>query len=173
MTYWITIYNRQDLGRLKESDFIASITQSDYHTLCEQYDLDENLIAPALSHLRLLKDPGETSSFFLLRYGPEGKRPLVVNRWTVDSEVGQAILGEAMDRASSDGIRARLKATNQILTIALAYSQLQNMGLLLGYEIARWSAWQGEGIMEGLDGLWYRLNRHQAFLPIEPDTVLT
>jgi hypothetical protein len=168
MTFWITVYNRKSLGPLQSADFLRAITQSDYHTLCEQYGLDETLIPPALSSLRLLTDPHETSTFFLLRYGPEDSRPLVVDRWAVDTQDGQDILEEALTRTPLAGIRSRLKDTRQIVTVELGPAQVRDMGLLIGYEIARWAAWNGGGIMEGLDGLWYRLNRHQAFLRIEP-----
>ena len=39
-------------------------------------------------------------------------------------------------------------------------------GILLAYEVARWAANLRKGLIYGLDGTWYRLNRHQAFIPL-------
>ena len=52
-------------------------------------------------------------------------------------------------------------------SVALQDEQLTDMGLLLAYEVARWIAHQGSGIVLGLDAAWYRLNEHQAFIPLQ------
>jgi hypothetical protein len=63
--------------------------------------------------------------------------------------------------------RPALAHTAQVVAVSLEADQLQDLGLLLGYELARWAAVQGQGIMRALDSRWYRLNAYKAFLPLE------
>jgi hypothetical protein len=63
-------------------------------------------------------------------------------------------------------VRARLMQVQAVYMIELLETQLTDMGLLLAYEFARWAAQRGSGIVLGLDGVWYRLNAHQAFIPL-------
>lgn len=167
MTYWITVYNPRPVAapHFDEAAFLEAITRADFSTLCEQYGLEGALIAPGLEHLRLVREPHAAESFFLLRYGPEKHRPIVVERWETAGDDGKAILAEALDRAPGAAVRSRLENTVEILALALGASQVEDLGLVLAYEIARWAAGQGGGVIEGLDGGWYHLNRHQAFLP--------
>jgi hypothetical protein len=77
--------------------------------------------------------------------------------------------GEISGRLPSapESVRKALSAAVQIVSVELDADQLQDLGLLLGYELARWAAVRGKGVMLGLDGRWYRLNAFKAFLPLE------
>ncbi len=166
MSYWITVYNTRSLGVFSEEEFLNAITQSDYETLCEQYGIDPRYIKPGLAGLQLRKATPSVSSFFTLSYGAAYQRPLVIDLWETSQSSGESMLQEAVERAGAEMIHKHLRNCVAIVTIELSRRQLFDLGLLLGYEIARWAASQGQGIMEGLDGAWYRLNRYQAFLPL-------
>jgi len=150
-----------DQQRLKEA-----LTDANIHTLCVQYGLDAGGTASALRHLELIHSKYEPAPYFLLRYAPIGKRPLVTYRWHTDYGLGRTYLQDCLAQTSSQRVIDLLTAAKEIISIELSRSQLKDLGLLLGYEIARWCADAGEGIVLGLDGIWYRLNQHQAFVPI-------
>jgi hypothetical protein len=50
--------------------------------------------------------------------------------------------------------------------VELARLQSSDLGILLAYELARWISFKGTGLIYALDGVWYRLNAHKAFLPV-------
>jgi hypothetical protein len=166
MRYWITIYNPIPISSFNEESFFKAITQSDYHTLCEQYGLSEDLVKPSMPLLSITHSPAKGDLFFFLKYDRGSVKSLPVYRWSSESEKGRALLAEALNRAASDRLSEALVKTQEILGIEVEESQLEDLGLLLAYEMARWAMHQGGGVMFGLDGAWYRLNRFQAFLEV-------
>ncbi len=168
MSYWIYIFNQHPITDINAANIKAAITASNFETLCEQYHLDKGLIEPTLSNLDLVQAPNTQPLLFLLRYDLKGAPTIPVYQWDVDSRVGADRLNSALTRV--DGmVRQKLVDTTHIIAVELHRSQLQDLGLLLGYELARWAGEQGEGLVYGLDGGWYRLNRHQAFIPLSSD----
>ena len=162
MPFMIRVFNSRLVGPLKPHEILAAITESNYQTLCRQYGLDPALIAPGLERLGVLAAPDAEAPFFTVVYRQDGERPIVVslqdwdsNKQPLESGLPPAALQEAF------------LSTVQLVSIELAEDQLQDLGLLLAYELARWAAVQGRGIIQALDGRWYRLNAHKAFLPVE------
>jgi hypothetical protein len=167
MSYWILVFNPRPIHEIESKSVIAALTRSNFRTLCEQYGLDPVLIDLALENLAVRIAPENTALAFLLSYRPEGEPSIAIYRWSYGSDNGLAVRSEATGKAASESVVSNLQGSSQIVGIELSSAQLQDMGLLLGYEAARWAAEQGGGIIRGLDGVWYRLNRHLAFLPIE------
>jgi hypothetical protein len=166
MRYWITVYNPIPMSGFDEGSFIKAITQSDYHTLCEQYGLDEALIAPEIPPLSIAYPPHAGNLFFFMEYGVDRAASLAMYRWSSASDTGRVLLSEALGHVASERLSGALMAAQNIWGIEVEKFQLEDLGLLLAYEIARWAMHQGGGVMCGLDGFWYRLNRHQAFIPV-------
>lgn len=167
MNYWILIFNQQVMGTVNEEQFLQTITASNYETLCRQYGLSALMIEPALANLKVVLAPGGFSLFFLLHYHPQEQRPIVGYQWDSDQGYAEALIRHAVDDTQSNAVKNHLPQTQFIFGIELAQSQLRDMGLLLAYEVARWAADEGQGIIRGLDGNWYRLNQHKAFVPID------
>lgn len=167
MAYWIKVFNRADVGEYDQEILLEAIVQSNYYTLCDQYGLDKEGVEPALENLAVIQSPHEDAPFFVLKYQSEGKRPIVVYHWQVTDESGQEFVQFELDQVTSTAVREHLRLTRNIYGIALAKSQLFDMGLLLGYELARWLAERGSGLVVGLDGKWYQLNPYQAFVACE------
>ncbi len=166
-TYWIQVYNQLPLADLAEQSLMVALLATNFQSLCNEYGLDQAMIEPALSDLELIAAPENVAPFFLLKYRPHGGVPLVVYRWQADGEAGEHWLREARKQARHPWIKEHLAVTHDILAVSLRTQQLKDFGLLLAYEVARWAGAEGEGLVYGLDGIWYRLNRHQAFIPIE------
>ena len=167
MSYWILVFNQQPIDEVTPEQVIPAITRSNFTTLCRQYGLDPVMIEPAKENLAVTLAPRETELFFLLRYRPENEPPIAVYRWEAAGRAGKELLSLAVEAALPDPVQGLLHTTKQIIGVELSPAQLQEMGLLLGYELARWAAEKGKGIVQGLDGVWYHLNRHLAYLPID------
>jgi len=167
MSYWIFVFNQKTMEKISPEGVLKAVTKSDFYTLCQQYDLDPGLIQPALENIEIVQTDGASSLVFMLRYRPEGQCPLRIYRWGISEETGEALLNKALDEAALGPIREDLSKTAQIIGIEIRKTQLQDLGLLLAYELARWAAERGCGILRGLDGIWYRLNRYAAFIPLD------
>jgi hypothetical protein len=153
---------------MTEESILAAITRSNLYTLCEQYGLDAAQIDSSLAHLELVK--GTMSPFapyLLLHYRPKGQSPVFVFAYQVDCPPGRQILQGALSMVRHEVHKKALANSRLILSVELSQEQLRDMGLLWGYEIARWAAEAGQGLVWALDGRWYRLNAHQAFMPFD------
>jgi len=169
MAYWTMIFNQSSIDVVDEKKLITAITESNFHTLCAQYGLESALIEPALMNLSVVSAGGQMLPLFMVQYQPEGKRAVMVYRWEGKSANGRRLLKHANEEIKASASEELLSQTHQIMGIELAKGQLQDMGLLLAYELARWAAYEGGGIIRGIDGVWYRLNRHKAFIPLSDD----
>ncbi len=167
MRYNLLIFNQYQVGEFSENALIDAINESNLATLCEQYGLDSRMIEPALWHLEVVKAPDALSPFFaLVRYGDERKRPLIINRWDASEKSGKGILQEGLNHGLLPAVREHFWLTREIFALEFDPAQLKDMGLVFAYEVARWVAFQRRGIVRGLDGCWYRLNCHKAFVPL-------
>lgn len=165
--YLIRVFNLRALSEMDLQALTKVLLEVNYSSLCSEYGLDPASIAPTLSHLEVVSAPEGVAPYFLVKYQPGGRAPLVVYRWEPTGDNGAPWLRQAMKRGNASVIEAQLAHTREILAVSLRASQLEDMGLLLAYEITRWAAEKGRGLIFGLDGAWYRLNSHWAFLPIE------
>lgn len=168
MRHCIMVFNTRSIEQISKAMIMEALTGSNLYTLCNQYKLSPVMIDPALRNLAIVLTQKQIAPFFLLRYRPEGQRPLVVNRWDKTDSAGKSFLQEGLVKVSSQLVKAHLVETDQVFVIELDYSQIKDMGLVFAYEIARWAAYQGQGIVRGLDNQWYKLNCNKAFIPLEP-----
>lgn len=166
MQHAILVFNRDNLGEITEEYLLNSITESNFETLCRQYGLEPSLVEPTLRSLKVVGTHNDVSPFFLVKYDEGHTRTVVVQQWDASNGGGKQLLEEVIEGISLRPLRSQLLDVRWLVEVALAPVQLKNMGLLLAYEIARWAADRGNGIVYGLDGAWYRLNQYKAFIPI-------
>lgn len=169
MSYWIRIFNQKPIMKIDAEGIKAALTASNFNTLCEQYRIDPGLIAPALTNLEIIQAQKTQPLLFLLSYHQESEPPIRVYQWDVSNQAGAERLKAALDGVDDGHIRSKLSNVTHVIGVELLESQLRNIGLLLGYELARWAGQLGEGLIYSLNGKWYRLNRHQAFIPLSSD----
>ena len=167
MHYSILVFNYQPLDGLNENQLRQRLKGVNFVSLCEQYQLDPTWIEKVKSNLEVLAAKDIALNYFLINYGGKQDRPIVVYEWGVESVIGERIMKNLLNREEDIKANYFLLSCSYILEIELGESQLRDIGLLLGYEIARWGADEGEGIVLGLDRRWYQLNRHKAFIHIE------
>lgn len=166
MQYSIMVFNKDNLGQFTGESLLHAITESNYETLCNQYGLDLSLIEPAISDLEVVGAKNNDLPLFVVKYGESYNRSVVVQQWHADAGGGKKMLQDLIKGITLAPLKSHLRRTHGIIEITLAPVQLKDMGLLLAYEIARWAADRGNGIVYGLDGAWYRLNQTKAFIPI-------
>ena len=149
MPSWISIYCRRSIASITAAQLLdgirgrdaAALAGIDYDTLAEDYDLDEDAVDAALAALVVTRD-GDT---FAVSYGPA--RPIFVRRWK-DATVH---VEESIERRPpSTALAARLRSAVEAIGIELGASQLTEFGVVLGYEIARYLAQKGDGVIVDL-----------------------
>lgn len=167
MNYNILVFNKQSLGVIDSNRLRSYLMEVHFDTLCDQYGLNPSLIGSARTNLDVAVSKAHKSPFFLIKYGDEKGCPVIVFESDFKSEREHHIHNEFLIADLSADIKLHLNSTNFLIEIELMEHQLSNMGLLLAYEAARWTAFKGGGIIFGLDRTWYRLNQHRAYLPLE------
>lgn len=163
----ILVFNPQPLGKIDPKKLKHALLKVNFVTLCRQYGLNSTLIGPVKENLEVVVSKNQDFPYFLVKYGGDNKRPLFVYERQLKSRKGKSVLQGLSGGSDSKVVNTHLSKSNFLVEIELGRSQLSDMGLLLAYEIARWAAVKGGGIVLGLDGRWYFLNQHGAFLPLE------
>jgi hypothetical protein len=163
----IFVLNQYPLGVINPVRLKEKILEANFATLCEQYGLDPGQINATRSNLEVIVSQGPAVPYFLLTYGESHSRPIVVNEWDVQTKNGNKLLKDLLTFYPNPSFNQRLSAGVHIVSIEMDSVQVQGMDLLLAYEIARWAAARGDGVVLGLDGVWYYLNTHHAFIPVK------
>ena len=169
MDYRILVFNYHSIKGFDKSALRMFLLGVNFDTLCVQYHLDPAQIPSTKTNLEVVVSRGGDMTYFLVNYRGEHHRPIVVNEWDVDEGRGKRMKENLLQKLDDEKIGSFISKSSFIVEIELSQTQLQEMGLLLAYEIARWGAKRGEGVILGLDQTWYRLNQHQAFVPINEE----
>ncbi len=160
MACWITVYCRASVASLSAEQLLAGITDKDpsasagvdYQTLAESYDLDDSLALVALERLAITP-LGESPLDVSLTYEP-GARPIVVH-WTDAAERIRVELEEARElRRPPPWALERFSSVREIVMIELGFSQLESMGIVFAFELARYLAQKGDGFIVDDDKRW-------------------
>ncbi len=167
MTYRVIVLNPRSIGAIDPEKFRDQLLQANFYTLAAQYGLDKSMIEGCVSNLEVSTVDPLVAPFFVIKYQGGGQSPLLVYRWTQSDQIGKDIWRDVLPKDVPPHVRHYITDTSEILVIELDRAQLKDMGILLAYEVARWAAIRGSGVVMGLDGKWYRMNRHQAFIPVE------
>lgn len=167
MTYRIMVLNPHSIGAIDPEELQEVLLLANFHTLAAQYRLDEGLIEGCVSNLEVTTVDPLVAPFFVIKYRGGNYLPLLVYRWAQADQRGGGLWRDVLPEDLPPQVRQQITDASEILVIELDKSQLEDMGILLAYEVARWAAVRGGGLVLGLDGKWYRMNRHQAFVPVE------
>jgi len=167
MPYWILIFNQHNLPEINPDALLWDLKAVHFSTLCRQYGLDPALIVSAEAHLAVEHAETGRVPYFIVRYLPKHQPPLVVRRWDAADFWQESGLAKKVGAFLPSALREQLTHARAVYGVAVENAHLSDLGLLLAYELARWLAHRGTGIVYGLDGAWYRLNTHQAFIPVD------
>lgn len=161
----ILVFNTKTILPVDPDALRQELLKVHFETLGQQYGLDQSLINPAKSNLEVIAAAESYISYFIVRYGGGQNQSIIVYEWDVNSDTGKHMLKDLSNEDLPEGLKTHLSSARFSLSIELGPSQLEDMGLLLSYELARWGAEKGEGVVRGLDGVWYELNQNWAFIP--------
>lgn len=166
-SYWMMVYCPTKIKKINGDKLLDALKGANHHTLCSQYGLDHGLIAPALKNLDLfIPSDFEIVPYFVLKYRSGEAQPLIFESRIVEARTGKNFFKDGGQNEVFVSVLDELKRTRTVFLVSLTPAQLIDMGILLAYETARWILEHEGGVLRGLDGRWYRLNRHSAFLEI-------
>ncbi len=166
MQHRIFVFNQDTINGCDGENIRQKLLNANHESLCEQYKLDPALIALAITNLDVIVSDSQFFPYFLVRYGEGYGQSFIVYQWNVEKVKIQMQKKILFFQEVNKSISGQLQKTRNVVEIELAPNQLQNLGLLFAYEIARWAASVAQGVILGLDNVWYRLNHHLAFIPI-------
>ncbi|MBM4782968.1 MAG: hypothetical protein GQE15_35260 [Archangiaceae bacterium] len=157
MAWWLTVYCRRPVSRLTAKQLQAGITGEDatalagvdYFTLAEDYDVADELVSPAMKALKVSKE---------LQVSFGDSRPIVVHVWSSPERVAEELSEVQEVRTPPKSLRSALKDTKEIVGIELGFSHLENMGVVIAYELARYLAQKGDGVIVDDDDRWQRID---------------
>ncbi len=155
MPAWVSVYCTQPIDDVTPEHLRTGIRDNDYWTLAEQYDVNDDLVDPALALLRIDSD----NNGFQLHYRPEGERQLAIHCWTSRERVKEEIeeVLELFEHDSSETaarIQEHMKEVQSVIGIEMGFSQLEDMGIVFAYEVARWFGQHRGGLIKGDDDCW-------------------
>lgn len=162
MSWWITVYCRRSLdgiGPRELEDGIrgrdaAALAGVDYVALAEDYDVDAALVGPALAALRVTSDK---DTFEVLYHPTDPSRDVSVERWTESARVDEELDDAREVREAPEEAEPLLDACVEVVGIELHATQFGDMGIVLAYEVARYLAQRGDGVLVDDENVWFRV----------------
>ena len=162
MASWITVYCRKSVGAVSPDQLLAGITDKDpsasagvdYWTLAESYAVEEDAVDTALEALRVEAE-GPGFEVYSVRYCAAPRlRPVFVRRWADEARVRRELDEAAELRKPSASTSKLLEQTREVIGIELGATQLNDFGIVVAYEIARYLAQIGDGLICDLQDGW-------------------
>ena len=163
MAWWLTVYCRKSVASLEPRQLADGLRDRDpeapagvdYEALAEEYELDEDDLNEALEQLSVVAVSRESLDVELRYRRDPTARPVIVHLWTNPERVAEELEETHDIREPPDGALPYLSACREIVGIELGYSQLEDMGLVLACELARYLAQKGDGIFVDDNNEWY------------------
>lgn len=156
MSAWITVYCNRALGDLHARQLSAglrgddsrAIAGVDYRTLAEDYGIDESLIENCSIAISVKEPPDASHAWYSVSFSSIGSDPVTIYRWMQPERVSEEV-SEMLERLGADDgeLASRLKHTREVVGIELTSSQLADMGVVVAFEIARYIAQRGSGVV--------------------------
>jgi len=164
MAWWLTVYCRRPVSALTPQQLLAGLRDQDreapagvdYWTLAEHFGIEDEAVVDAALDVLRVRDASATGLDQLeLSYRPDADaRPIVVHCWTEPERVAEELEEAQEGRSPPPEALPRLRATKEIVGIELGFSQLEDMGIVLAYELARWLVQKGKGLVVDDDDCW-------------------
>jgi hypothetical protein len=175
MAAWILLYCKRSLSEVTPEQVRAGIDEADWWTLAEGYGIeDEAAVNAALKYLRIKELSREAGKVrWRLFYRPARLRQIDIERWTDPSLVAEEVQEERpslarMRKPAAKIIREHLAAVQETVGIEMGWDQLEGMPVVLAYEVARWLAHVGKGLIKDHDDHWWGLTRGGAYKHLLP-----
>ena len=118
--------------------------------------MDGALVAPAIANLRATAD-------LEIHYGTD--RPVVLDLWATPDRVREETAEAREVRVPPPEAEPWLSRCQSIVGIELGFSMLEDMGIVLAYEAARFLAQKYDGVIVDDDDTWQAVEDGQ-FVPV-------
>jgi len=153
MPLWVTAYCSESIDDVT-TESLGSMRENDYWTLAEDYDVDDELVSPALNLFKIT----EAKDGFQLSYRPDGERQLAIRCWTTPERVAEEIseVKESIG-TSNPALAESIAAAKAVVAIELGASQMKDMGIVFSYEVARWFGTHKNAFIKGVDDDWSKI----------------
>jgi hypothetical protein len=179
MPAWITLFCRRSVVDVSPNALKAGILDKDpstsagvdYNALADDYGVDEKLVDPALKNLEIASvEPANADGFtrYSLRYTAADTRPVLIHRWTDSDHLKKETVDETIELLTSRQrfIAELLQRTKEVIGIEFGYSQLEDMGVVLAYEVARYLGARGDALIQNDLGKWLIIGKRGGFDPL-------
>jgi hypothetical protein len=174
MAWWLTVYCTRSVADLTAADLARGLRDGDpqapagvdYDTLAEGFELDEDLVAPALAALRV--EPPDGSSIAVeIHFRPGSEhRPISVHLWDDPARIAEELEETRENREPPPAAERTLAGTVAIVALELGFPMLENMGIVIATEAARWLAQKGAGVICDDDNQWFEVRDGGALEPL-------
>jgi hypothetical protein len=161
MAAWFTIYCTRSVSHVTATDITSALNAMDFYTLAEGFNIDdEEVVDKALSQLQV-KPSSDRESWFEIRYRAPKLRPLIVHLWTSPDRVREELtesLAEYLASRKGQGaarVRSLLSEVVEVAAVELGIWQLEDMGLVIGGQIAEYLAGVGAGVIRDTGDEWW------------------
>jgi hypothetical protein len=164
MAAWITVYALQP-AELSPADVLAALHATDLHTLAEAFDLDEPVVDAAVAALRMNAGAGLDGA--CLHYRAPELRPIQFHRWCEPDRVAEE-LSEVRDGGELDPeVDAGLAGVVEVVALELGWPMLEDMGVVIAWEVARVLAHATGGLVKDHDDYWWRVDEGGGFVAFD------
>ena len=173
MAWWLTVYCRRSVAALSAEQVRAGITGGDrealagvdYATLAEDYDGVDDSLAYEAARALAVSPRSDDPLDLELTFQP-GLRPIVVHWSDEGARVGVEVQEAVELRNPPKIVRQSLGDVREVVMIEMAFTQVETMGIVFAFELARYLAQKGDGLIVDDDKRWWHVVRG-AFEPLE------
>lgn len=160
MPAWITIYLQEPLASLEMADIKKGVAASDWLSLGESMDIEDEDAQAFMDAVQWRKSP--------LEIGLEGQRPLQIHLWNTADRLQEEI-AEIMDEVEvPTRVAAHLPHVKAIVALEFGIPQMGTMIEVIGFEVAYWLAETKNGLILAPEDDWFDASDHR-WDPIEDD----
>lgn len=167
MAWWLTVYCTRSVASIEPALLLSGIRDGDpeapagidYTTTAEDYEVDDALVGPALKHLAVEPDSDRPLDLCVRYHADPERRPIVLHRWAEPARVAEELRECAENRSPPAAAGPVLERCCEVVGIELGFSQLEDMGVVLAYELARYLAQKGAGVVVDDEGRWFTVDR--------------
>lgn len=162
MAWWITVYCGSDVA-IDGDALIASLRGRDAASvtaLAEDYEVDAAAVETALTDLRV------TDALEVFYRADPSTRPIVVHVWREAAMVAEELVDARETRGAPAAAEPYPSRCAAIVALELGFSNLEDVGVVIAYEIARHLAQTYDGVIVDDDDRWERVE-HGALVPLD------
>jgi len=168
MAAWIRVFCTRPVSQLSADNILEGISAADFYTEAEGLGIEDSDVEQALSFLRIETLTGPSDARFELFYRPKGMRQITI--WVSSEELDEELeevleLLEDISPSQVKRVKAFLDKTIEIVALELGWSQLEDMAVVLAYEVTRYLARVGKGLVLATDDTWWEV-KDGVFKPI-------